>query len=180
MSIRLTRLRADATAEQRALFAAAFREALDRLDVEPGGEFYLTVVPPAAHARRTDPQTSKAAAESVDDIGGKQRAVLSVLEMHFPISDDELVRRYVSLAKAGRFPEQSESGIRSRRNELALAGHVVDTGEKARLESGRYAILWGVPRAPEPRVPEQSAASFFGLDAPVSAATPRNALFDVD
>jgi hypothetical protein len=40
-------------------------------------------------------------------------------------------------------PRASESGIRSRRAELVDRGLVVDTGRRIRLESGRYAIVWG-------------------------------------
>lgn len=92
-----------------------------------------------AKARRTDPITSHDAAESVDNITQTQSYVLRCLRR--PRVDVELVSAYREYKTA---PRASESGIRSRRAELVDRGLVIDTGRRVRLESGRYAIVWGL------------------------------------
>ena len=91
-----------------------------------------------AKARNTDPITSHLAAESVRDVTATQEYVLKALRK--ARTDVELVQAYNSLKTA---PRASESGIRSRRAELVRKGMVVDTGRRVRLDSGRYAIVWG-------------------------------------
>lgn len=91
-----------------------------------------------AKARNTDPITSHLAAESVRDVTATQEYVLKALRK--ARTDVELVEAYNSLKTA---PRASESGIRSRRAELVRKGMVVDTGRRVRLDSGRYAIVWG-------------------------------------
>ena len=95
-----------------------------------------------AKARRTDPITSHEAAESVDNITATQSYVLRCLKR--PRVDVELVNAYRAYKTA---PRASESGIRSRRAELVDRGLVVDTGRRVRLDSGRYAIVWGLANA---------------------------------
>lgn len=92
-----------------------------------------------AHARKTDPTTSHAAAASVKDITTTQEFILMAL--HKPLTDVALVSAYRAYKSA---PPASESGIRSRRSELVALGKVVDTGARERLESGRQAIVWSV------------------------------------
>lgn len=92
-----------------------------------------------AHARKTDPTTSHAAAASVKDITTTQEFILMALTR--PLTDVDLVSAYRSFKSA---PPASESGIRSRRSELVALGKVVDTGARERLESGRHAIVWQV------------------------------------
>lgn len=91
-----------------------------------------------AKARATDPQTSHDAAESVDRVTETQEYILRALRR--PRADVELVEAYRNFKRA---PRASESGIRSRRAELVDRGLVVDTGRRVRLDSGRYAIVWG-------------------------------------
>lgn len=91
-----------------------------------------------ARARVSDPVTSHEAAESVDRITETQEYVLKALRR--PRVDVELVEAYNRFKRA---PRASESGIRSRRAELVDRGLVVDTGRRVRLESGRFAIVWG-------------------------------------
>lgn len=95
-----------------------------------------------AKARRTDPITSHDAAESVDNITQTQSYVLRCLRR--PRVDVELVSAYREYKTA---PRASESGIRSRRAELVDRGLVIDTGRRVRLQSGRYAIVWGLSNA---------------------------------
>jgi hypothetical protein len=91
-----------------------------------------------AKARKTDPSTSHDAAASVDNITKTQEYVLKALRR--PRADVELVEAYRAFKTA---PRASESGIRSRRAELVDRGLVVDTGRRVRLDSGRFAIVWG-------------------------------------
>ena len=100
-----------------------------------------------AHARRTDPDTSKTAASSGHDrptLTASRSAVLSALRAAGPSTDEAVVAFY--RREAGRegslLPRQSESGIRSRRAELVDAGLVVDTGEKRATVSGRPSTVW--------------------------------------
>lgn len=103
---------------------------------------------PSAPARWTDPKTSHDAAASItrEQIRRSQIAVLDVLRLA-PATDEALVARYVGLCRDPDLdlPRQSPSGIRTRRNELVRAGLVYDTGNRDRLRSGRFAIVWAVP-----------------------------------
>lgn len=85
-------------------------------------------------ARRTDPETSHAAARSVRNVTAKQVAVLRRLADE-PSTDEDLV---------DRVDGQTPSGIRTRRSELVRAGLVVDSGVRAELRSGRLGIVWTV------------------------------------
>lgn len=93
-----------------------------------------------AHARRTDPSTSHAAAASVRRIRESQADVLSVIRNCGPISDEGMIRAYRSMG----MPWQSDSGLRTRRSELVALGVVRDSGGKTKTASGRKTILWKV------------------------------------
>lgn len=90
-----------------------------------------------AKARKNDPRTSHAAAESVEDVTVTQEYVLRALRQ--PRNDIQLVDAYRQYKRA---PRASESGIRSRRAELVDAGLVVDSGKKVKTPSGRWSIVW--------------------------------------
>ena len=90
-----------------------------------------------AKARKNDPWTSHAAAESVEDVTVTQEYVLRALKK--PRNDIQLVDAYRQYKRA---PRASESGIRSRRAELVDAGLVVDSGKKVKTPSGRWSIVW--------------------------------------
>jgi len=91
-----------------------------------------------AYARSTDPLTSHEAAASVDNITETQQAILKALKRSG--TDVDLVDRYRNLKGA---PRASESGIRSRRSELARLGLVKHVGT-TKLASGRTAKVWQV------------------------------------
>jgi hypothetical protein len=95
-------------------------------------------------ARRTDPETSHEAADSVTDITAKQEAVLRALRGIGRATDVYLREHYLELSRyyPMAYPRQSESGLRSRRSELVDKGYVYDTGERDVLDSGRRAIVW--------------------------------------
>lgn len=94
-----------------------------------------------AHARHTDPSTSHEAAASVRNETATQKIILSFLEAS-PMTDEELVNAYQNGAdRFGFIPHASDSGIRSRRAELAAASKVFPVGYK-KTKSGRKAIVW--------------------------------------
>lgn len=79
-----------------------------------------------ARARRTDPGTSQRAAASVADLRERQRAVLRVLA-DFPegLTDEQIATEYERRSGRGgstSYPQQSPSGLRTRRGELVVAG----------------------------------------------------------
>jgi len=88
-------------------------------------------------ARKTDPQTSHDAAESVTNLTQTQATILRVLKR--PRTDAQLVEAYRKLKRA---PLASESGIRSRRAELVEKGLVADSGDRALTPFNRRSIVW--------------------------------------
>lgn len=94
----------------------------------------------AAHARRTDPSTSHEAAASFTPraLTENELAVLRVLGAVHPAADEEWMACYIG----GDVPEQSPSGLRTRRASLVEQGLVTQVGEtKIR---NRRCILWGL------------------------------------
>ena len=89
------------------------------------------------NARMTDPQTSHDAAASVRNLTEVKRKILEILER--PQCDVDLL--FNIRAKTDWIV--SESGIRSRGSELVDAGLGIDTNDRVKLPSGRYAIVWG-------------------------------------
>lgn len=94
-------------------------------------------------ARRTDPQTSQDAADSVSNLKGTQKAVALLLSE--PMTDEALVKAYDLLVSLSLAPQASPSGIRSRRAELVTRGVIKDSGLRHKLASGRHAIVWVKP-----------------------------------
>lgn len=92
-----------------------------------------------ALARPTDPETSHAAAASLDDVQESQKQVHRLLRMFGPMTDERLVL----MARTTGW-NVSPSGLRTRRHELVAAGLVEDTGRRDTLASGRRAIVWAV------------------------------------
>jgi len=90
-------------------------------------------------ARKNDPSTSHEAAESVKNLTETQKAIVGLLKV--AKTDEELVAAYRNLSWAGRAPMASESGVRSRRHELAVQGLVVEAG-LSKTSFGRKAIVW--------------------------------------
>lgn len=106
------------------------RHAPEDFEVEP---------PLFARARASDPDTSHAAAASVDNMSKTRLAILDVLRTWGP-TDDEMIRKLV-LTRIGR---GTPSGIRTRRSELVALGLVRDSGKRAETVTGRQAVLWEV------------------------------------
>ena len=117
----------------------------------PQAEF----LPTKAHARTSDPSTSHAAAATLDQetLRASQEAVLSVFrtyeqyrELPYGMTGDEFAEIYPLARQRDpkAYPEQSPSGLRTRRRELVDMGFLLDTGQRRLLESGRWAIVWGI------------------------------------
>lgn len=99
--------------------------------------------PDKARARNTDPETSHAAAASLDPktLRASQEAVWRVFVVGRPMTDPELEAAYNHVV-AFYVPPQSSSGLRTRRKELVRKGFLRDSGERKKLASGRKAIVW--------------------------------------
>ncbi len=92
-------------------------------------------------ARRSDPETSHAAARSIrpESLPAAQAKIHGVLEAEGPGTDEDILERLTRL----RYPI-SVSGARTRRAELVKKGLVKDSGLRRVLVSHRKAIVWEV------------------------------------
>lgn len=104
-------------------------------------------------ARSTDPDTSHEAADDVLSLTERRKAILATLSAHGPLTDAELAFAYGVGTRIMGFPRQSESGLRTRRSELAKAGLVIQSGHAVN-ESGRRVTVWA--SADQPVVPTPS------------------------
>lgn len=91
-------------------------------------------------ARHTDPETSHDAAKSVKDLGDTHRRIYTLFQKYGPMTDWSLRYAYY---REWDIPI-SESGLRTRRNELTEMDLVADTGARQKLASGRQSIVWGL------------------------------------
>lgn len=85
---------------------------------------------PFPHARTHDRATSHEATESVERLTEKQLAVYACLAT-FGLdgaTDIDIHRVYENLRLSRGWPKQSDSGLRTRRNELFLRTRVEDVG----------------------------------------------------
>lgn len=103
---------------------------------------------PVAHARKTDPQTSKDAAAKVQCITELQMEILKALKYKGPMRDDELVY-YIKSDPNGPKLAVSDSGIRSRRAEMSrgkqkLVEKLTMLGKpvKTEMASGNGGQVW--------------------------------------
>jgi hypothetical protein len=94
-----------------------------------------------ARARRTDPQTSHQAARSVIKINDTHRRILMILA-EGAATDEQLYSAWQFMHCNKDWPRVSQSGVRSRRNELVKKGKVVDSGEKGTTVAGRACTIW--------------------------------------
>jgi hypothetical protein len=90
-------------------------------------------------ARRSDPDTSHAAAESIEDsITLVQQRVLEIhRDAPDGLTDEELLDIYQF-----RFGETAESSPRKRRHDLTAKGLIQDSGGRRKLKTGRKGIVW--------------------------------------
>lgn len=95
-----------------------------------------------ARARRTDPSTSHDAAASVRDQTLTQKRILRLLDTYGPLCDTDIA--FSLMRNSHGETTTSESGLRTRRSELAAKGYVEDSGLRSRLPSGRHSIVWRI------------------------------------
>lgn len=89
--------------------------------------------------RTSDPDTSHAAAASLDDISEVQALVLDIHKAHpSGLTDEELLAIY------SRDRVTAESSPRKRRCDLTKLGALFDSGERRELSTGRKGIVWKV------------------------------------
>lgn len=93
-------------------------------------------------ARHTDPETSHDAAKSVRNQTATHAAIRHLMRKFGPLTDTDLISAY--RAEWGAWAPFTDSGLRTRRAELVELGHVVDTGARQKLASGRQSIVWGL------------------------------------
>lgn len=100
-------------------------------------------------ARRGDPWTSWAAAASVDNVTLRRQAVVFVLTNYGDLTDHGIARVYESNPE---LPQQSPSGLRTRRCELVVERRVFNSGITRITPSGRHSIVWTLddPAPPPP------------------------------
>lgn len=94
-----------------------------------------------ALARTLDPSTSHQAAKSVVDSRPTMKTIMDILR-YGDASDEVIAYVYAGLVDAGRAPQASPSGLRSRRAELVDLGMVEDSGKRTTLSTNRRAIVW--------------------------------------
>jgi hypothetical protein len=93
-----------------------------------------------ANWRKTDPDTSRDAALSVSEETLTKTQAFILKSLKRPRTDEQLVAAFRAFKTA---PWASESGIRSRRAELAKRGLVAIVGE-SKTASGRRAYVWQI------------------------------------
>lgn len=93
-------------------------------------------------ARREDPETSHAAARSVQEITTGMSAILRVIASLGEGPDEVIYAEYERRTVEWELPRRAPSGYRTLRKELQRRGLVVDSGKRALLNSGRRAIIW--------------------------------------
>lgn len=110
----------------------------------PADEAPLPASAGRARARTTDPDTSHAAAASLtpETLRETQIAVRSCLMAFGDMHHERLVETYQGVYAERGWPQQSESGLRTRTKELTESGLVRNTGRTITLPSGRQSIVW--------------------------------------
>ena len=94
-----------------------------------------------AKTRANAAKTSQKAAASVQRMTRKRQDVMATFRRFGALTDEQLVSVYSSMDDV---TDQSDSGLRTRRNELVRMGLLADTGQTRPIRSGRQAILWGL------------------------------------
>jgi hypothetical protein len=92
------------------------------------------------NTRMLDPNTSHEAEKSVTGLALSYRVILGALRDYGPMNDESLIKVW----RKTQTKTASDSGIRSRRSELAATGLVIDSGERQRMDSGRMSIVWSI------------------------------------
>ena len=93
-------------------------------------------------ARRTDPETSHAAAQSVSNLTQTQQGIYFVLKHRGSRTDEEIEAKYGEVRERFDFPLASPQGLRSRRAELVALGWVKDSGVTRPTKYGNDSVVW--------------------------------------
>lgn len=93
--------------------------------------------PLRAHARKTDPPTSHAAAASV-----KSAAISELQEWILEVLDEPKTDEQIWNALVERHSGLTPSGVRTRRAELVDAGKIIDSRLRGHSAHGRMTIIW--------------------------------------
>lgn len=88
----------------------------------------------------THPSTSHQAERSVTGLAESYRIILDLFRSFGPMNDETLLKTW----RATNKKPASDSGIRSRRSELAATGLIVDSGDRVKMASGRASIVWRI------------------------------------
>ncbi len=97
-------------------------------------DLFAYQLPPAAHARTHDPDTSHEAAESISP---RLRALQARVLAYAASEPDGFTDRDLEAAMG-----DSGSTWRTRRSELAAKGYIRDSGERRTHGTGRRHIVW--------------------------------------
>lgn len=95
-----------------------------------------------AHARRSDPATSKAAAASVTNTEKVREGIKRILGLYGQLTDEQLAEHYLRGPLRMNWPKSTPSGLRTRRSELVESGDVCDSGHTGRTAAGRACTIW--------------------------------------
>ena len=100
--------------------------------------------PTTAAARITDPLTSHLAAATIESLSANRYAVWQALNMYGArgATDEQIAVLYEQQLERHGWPQQSPSGLRTRRKELFDRRLVADTGLRERMTTGRWANKW--------------------------------------
>lgn len=90
-------------------------------------------IPATRLARRTDPETSQAAAENASRRGPTQRMRIWTSLQHLGTATDYELSVATGILR---------SSAAKRRQELEELGYVIDTGQRRATDTGTQAIVW--------------------------------------
>ncbi len=94
--------------------------------------------------RSSDPETSREAAESIENLSTRQAHVLEACRTMGWYTLEALVNSYDRRWFGEQWTQQAPSGIRTRHKELVDRGLIVFTGGHGTSLAGRPARLWKV------------------------------------
>lgn len=116
----------------------------------------------STRARKTDPETSHQAADTQErKLRPSQARILAMFKMYGDMHDKQLVDYVHDAEKMAGFKKlMSQSGVRSRRNELAKANEerLVELRRQWMAVRGFTKIVEGRPFRPAPSGPESAGA----------------------
>jgi hypothetical protein len=106
--------------------------------------------PSGPYTRRSDPDTSRAAAASLNPATLSQLKswILDALKRHGPLTHEEMYDLYLSDREVRESwswtgPPHKEQSVRSRCNELVKDhGLVIDSGRRRKMRDGNNAVVW--------------------------------------